>query len=114
MLAWQKVGQRIRTVREQLGLTQDAVAKHLGVTRPVVTNIEQGKRPLNLEELGKLADLFGYPPSYFLAEGEAQDPVEVIFRSQGLDEQDRVKLSWLHGFLRDFWNIRNREGDNRA
>lgn len=114
MLTWQYVGQRIREVRERLGLTQDAVAKHLGVTRPVVTNIELGKRPLNLEELGKLADLFGYPPSYFLTEDETQDRVEVIFRAQGLDEQDRVKLSWLHGFLRDFRDIRDLEGDHRV
>lgn len=114
MWTWQMVGQRIRQVREQLGLTQDAVAKHLGVTRPVVTNIEQGKRPLNLEELGKLADLFGYPIGFFLGSAAVQDGVEVIFRAQRLDEDDRLKLSWLHGFLRDYWEIRNRKGCIRA
>jgi len=105
MVTWKQAGQRIREVREQVGLTQEAVAKHLGVTRPVVTNIEQGKRPLNLEELEKLADLLGYPPSYFLRAGDVQDAVEVIFRSQGLEEDDLMKLSWLNGFLRDFWDV---------
>lgn len=108
-MTWREVGQRIREVRERLGLTQDTVARHLGVTRPVVSNIEQGKRPLTLEELDKLADLFGYSPSYFL-QGEPDDAVAVLFRARELDEEDLAKLSWLHGFLRDFWEIRNRKG----
>ncbi len=107
-MTYREVGRRIREVRERLGLTQDAVARHLGVTRPVVSNIERGKRPLTLEELDKLADLFGYSPGHFL-QGEPEDAVAVIFRARELDEEDLGKLSWLHGFLRDFWEIRNRK-----
>lgn len=108
-MTWQEVGRRIREVREQLGLTQDSVARHLGVTRPVVSNIEQGKRPLTLAELDKLADLFGYSPSHFL-QGEPDDTVAVIFRARELDEEDLARLAWLHGFLRDFREIRDRMG----
>lgn len=108
-MSWQEVGRRLREVRERLGLTQDTVARHLGVTRPVVSYIEQGKRPLTLAELDKLADLFGCSPGHLL-QGEPDDAIAVIFRARQLNQEDLARLAWLYGFLRDFREIRNRMG----
>lgn len=108
-MAWQEVGRRLREVRERLALTQDTVARHLGVTRQVVSDIEQGKRPLALAELDKLADLFGCSPGDFLR-GEPDGAMAGIFRARGLCEEDTARLAWLHGFLRDYGEIRSRTG----
>ena len=40
-------------------MTQDAVAKALGVSRPTVVQIEQGNRAVSSIEIQKLAFLFG-------------------------------------------------------
>lgn len=104
---WRKVGQRLRAVREQLNMTQDAVAEYLGVTRPVVSNLENGKRPIALSELTRLAMLYGFPVQYFLGDDRAaEDGVLALFRSRELTDTDRKKLAWLHGFLEDYRFIR--------
>ncbi|BDG62185.1 helix-turn-helix domain-containing protein [Caldinitratiruptor microaerophilus] len=104
---WRRIGQRLRAVREQLNKTQDAVAEYLGVTRPVVSNLENGKRPVSLAELMRLAMLYGYPVQYFLGnDGSAEDGVVALFRSRDLTDTDREKLAWLHGFLEDYLFIR--------
>ena len=104
---WHEIGMRIRQARERLSLTQDAVAAHLGVTRPVISNIENGQRRVNLPELEKLATLFGYPATHFFAVAENSDSVTALFRSKDISEDDRLKLSWLHGFLTDWALIRD-------
>lgn len=61
------VKNQIRALREQLGLTQDDLAKRLGVTRQTVNAIENDKYNPTLPLAFKLARLFG-------------QPVEVIFQ----------------------------------
>ena len=104
---WHEIGLRIRQAREHLSLTQDAVASHLGVTRPVISNIENGLRRVNLSELEKLAALFGFPITHFFAVGRDDDSVAALFRSKEISENDRLKLNWLHGFLTDWALIRD-------
>src|SRR5207253_9292123 len=42
-----ELGRRIRQARESCGMTQDEVAEKLGVSRPIVVQIEQGKRTVS-------------------------------------------------------------------
>lgn len=51
--------QKIKEFRIKKGLSQEAVAKAIGVSRPTYTAIEAGKQKLDLEESKKLANLFG-------------------------------------------------------
>jgi len=53
------LGSRIKKYRESLGLSQEALAKLLGVTRPTLSFIENGLRKIYAEELKRLADIFG-------------------------------------------------------
>lgn len=50
---------QIINLRERNKLTQEAVARALGVSRQVYNQVEQGKRGLSLKELGVLSGLFG-------------------------------------------------------
>src|SRR4051812_16444087 len=49
---------RLRAARNGLGLTQEAVAKALGVSRPLLVAIEQGQRQVRPAELVQLATLY--------------------------------------------------------
>jgi transcriptional regulator with XRE-family HTH domain len=51
------VGRRIRALRLERGLTQEALALQSGVTRNVLIDVESGKRGLLYEQLFDLADV---------------------------------------------------------
>ena len=53
--------ERIKKARTELHLSQDYVAKFLGVNRTAVVEIESGKRKVSAEELGKFSELFQIP-----------------------------------------------------
>ncbi len=68
MISSVKLGQRIRLAREKANLSQDQVAKHLGIHRPAVTLIESGKRKIDSLELLKFSYLVKEDVATFLQE----------------------------------------------
>ena len=50
---------KIKKLRTERGLSQEQIAKAIGVSRPTYTAIESGKQELSLEEAKKLSALFG-------------------------------------------------------
>ncbi len=67
---------RLRQARESCGLSQDAVAQTIGVSRPALVEIEQGSRSVTRLELAKLAFLFARDMRDFFRE---QFPAEDAF-----------------------------------
>ncbi len=53
------VGKNIRHFREAAGLSQEALAEKLGVTRQAVSNWELGKTEPDIETLHRIADVLG-------------------------------------------------------
>ncbi|MCF7819847.1 MAG: DUF4065 domain-containing protein [Candidatus Pacebacteria bacterium] len=49
---------RIKSLREQKGLSQEFMAGKLGLSRPTYIQIEKGEREINLSEVQKIGDLF--------------------------------------------------------
>jgi transcriptional regulator with XRE-family HTH domain len=49
-----KVGQRIKALRSQLGISQEALANKAGIDRTYVTDVENGRRNIAIENLEKL------------------------------------------------------------
>jgi len=56
-----KVTNRIRTLRETVGLTQVELAKRVGVTRQTLIAIEQGRYSPTLELAFQIARVFEVP-----------------------------------------------------
>ena len=50
------IGALIKTIRKQLGMSQQAVAKRAGVPQSTVSHVEQGQRDINLSTLNKILD----------------------------------------------------------
>ena len=53
-----KLGQRIKELREQSGISQQKLAEMLGVSRPTISQIESEERKISADELIKLAAIF--------------------------------------------------------
>ena len=64
------VGQRIRTLRIQRSLTQEALVLQSGVTRNVLIDVEHGKRSLLYERLFDLAEALEVPVAELLPEDQ--------------------------------------------
>jgi transcriptional regulator with XRE-family HTH domain len=49
-----KVGGRVRELRHELGLSQEALANKAGVDRTYMTDVENGRRNISVEILEKI------------------------------------------------------------
>jgi Zn-dependent peptidase ImmA (M78 family)/transcriptional regulator with XRE-family HTH domain len=62
------LGNRLREARVNCGLSQEAVAKELGIPRTAVVHIEGGNRAVSTVELAEMARLYGRPIVEFFRE----------------------------------------------
>ena len=53
------LGERIKTCRQKVGMSQEKVAELVGVSRQAVTKWEANQSAPNTENLFKLAEIFG-------------------------------------------------------
>jgi transcriptional regulator with XRE-family HTH domain len=61
-----EVGDRLRLLRQKLGLTQSQMAQKLGVTLNTYQRYELGNRNLTVEKLQQLRKLFGVNLNWLL------------------------------------------------
>ena len=57
---------RLKDLREDHDLTQEKLARAIGLTQRKYSYIETGTQPLTAEILGKLADFYGVSVDYLL------------------------------------------------
>lgn len=84
-----EIADRLRTAREQAGLSQGQVAKILNYQRPTISEIEAARRKVTAEEIGKFADMYGVTIDWIL--GRAQ-PKEAVSSSLLLAARELGKL----------------------
>lgn len=86
------LGTRLKEAREYLGLTQEDVAKLMGVSRVIITNIEAGIRKVSAEELSKFSKIYGWTMEE-LMEGEKAENVPMFARTfNELSEEDQNEI----------------------
>jgi len=89
-LSPQEVGERLRIAREAAKLTQAAAAAALEVARTTVVAIEQGQRRAKLDELQRLAALYGTTLNALLRREAVQVDLKPRFRRMG-EQNDGVE-----------------------
>jgi transcriptional regulator with XRE-family HTH domain len=68
----EQIASRLRSARKSLGLSQEQVAKKLGMHRPTISEIEAGRRRVSAEELAQLAAVYGFPIERFTSGHHAE------------------------------------------
>lgn len=91
------VGNRIRARREELGLSQAALAERLNRTQTSISYWEAGRRAPDVEDLVALADALDLQPADLLARTSATSP-RVLFRA----EVARLELDEFADAIDDF------------
>ena len=85
-------GERLQALRQRAGMSQDALAERLGVSRQAVSRWERDETMPETDKVIALAELFGVTTDYLLrprpeeTEQKAQTPL-------------REKTDWLERFL---------------
>jgi len=97
------LAERLREAREYLDLSQEEVAKAVGIPRAAVSLVESGQRRVDALELKKFAALYDRPVSYFTDEvPSAGLPAEVEHLARAaanLSTRDREELARFAEFL---------------
>lgn len=60
-----EIGRRIKYLRLEQNLTQDELAYQVKISRDHLSNIENGKHPINIKNLYKFAEYFKVDMKYF-------------------------------------------------
>lgn len=84
------LGQRVKAARLNSDMSQEDVAKALGLARAAILQIENGTRNLSLRELDALAKLYGRTAADFLAEDPADILVSLL--RTGIDDADTAQI----------------------
>ena len=93
------IHERIKELRTQLHLSQDYVAKFLGINRSTYTQMENGKRKVLADEVAQLSNLFGVSADDLLNDTEMSQPATLFARSfEKLDERDQAEIMNLIRF----------------
>lgn len=106
----ESLAERLREAREYLGISQEFVAKHTGISRAAVSAIENGKRKVEAIELTALASLYKYPVTYFL-DGALEEPaaIRAIARAAAtLTDRDREQVLQFAQFLNAYGNSKRK------
>lgn len=103
------IGSNIKELRKRMGLNQDALAKYLDVHREVISYYENGSRAIPVEELVKLADLFGCQISDLINENpEAFNTcLAFAFRADELQEKDLESIAEFKKIVKNYLKLIN-------
>jgi len=95
------VGEQIRDLRKQAGLSQDELASKIGVPSNTVSRWETATYKPKLKDLDRLAGVFGVSVGTFFPASEATEPVAALMRkAKDLPQEDINSLIEFAEFKR--------------
>lgn len=83
------LSQRLQVLRKQKDVTQEELAKYLGVTRPAYSAYEAGKRTPDFNSVEKLATFFNVSVDYLL--GRTDNPKGILDEPSDLEIEHILK-----------------------
>ena len=88
-----EVGKRIKKLRKARSLKQDDLSEVLGgLSRPQISNIETGRRNLNLHQIKSLADFFGVSIETLGLKTDEVETNDLLERAKLIFENENVPL----------------------
>ncbi|MEW6183586.1 MAG: helix-turn-helix transcriptional regulator [Bacillota bacterium] len=116
-----QLGRNLKRARAKSGFTQSQVAKLLGIPREVISYFESGTREPGMDDVIRLADIYGVNMRYLLPESEAACEIEPVgdtsislaFRAGRIVEEDLPVIVESRRFLNNLFELNKLlEGEN--
>ena len=101
---YKNLGIKIKKLRKRTGLSQEALAGKLGVSRIAISQIESGGRKISAEELAKFAKTFNIATDVLL---DVKKDIEIIFEKarQKSEKKQEIRISVPQRNLQKFKEI---------
>ena len=90
------IGARMKTLRENMNLTPQAVSSYLDVPPKYLLDMEDGNKAINLSTLNKLCALFGCGESNLLCRSEEFDHSKFALRKTSIEADDLEGISSMN------------------
>ena len=90
-----QIGQRIAELRKRKQFSQKDLAKMVGISRPSLTQIELGKRSLNIMELQKFGQILGFSLDDFMSEKFSLDTLDYSEEEKEKKVADRISVPFF-------------------
>lgn len=87
-----EVGKRIRQLRKARSLKQDDLMSILNLSRPAISNIETGRRNINLHQIKALADFFNVSIETLGIETEEVQVNDLLTRAKLIFDNDSIPI----------------------
>jgi len=88
--------ERIKSLRENSGLTQGQVAGYLGVDQSLVSRFEKNERQLSTDMLDKISGLYGCPIEYLVSENCNYQPLSFALRASNITTDDLESIAMVN------------------
>jgi transcriptional regulator with XRE-family HTH domain len=107
------IGQNIRTLREKMGLTQEALAQYLNAKREAIAYYEIGQRSIPSAQLSKLANLFCMNEYDFYEEDLQGRSINIAFafRADEFQAQDLESIAQFKKIVRNYISMKKAIGN---
>jgi transcriptional regulator with XRE-family HTH domain len=102
------LGIRLKRAREEVGLSQGAFAKSLGLSSEYISLLESGKRTPSFETLLKIAGFLNKNVSYFFE--DLRPAFDRLFERANADERTRKNLQKFRAFCERYLELEERTG----
>ena len=79
-----RLGERVRTLRNQRGMTRKALAQHARISERYLAQMEAGKGNCSIVLLRRIARAIGAPVTQLVHEG-AEPPLDMVLLTQFLE-----------------------------
>ena len=84
-----KIGVRLKNARKKANFSQELLADFLEIDQSLIARYENGERPITMDSLDKLANLYRCSFDYFISEEETDIPLKgVALRGSGVSGED--------------------------
>lgn len=95
------MGQRIMVRRKSLRMTQEELAEKLGVSTPMISNLELGKKAIRPDNLAKVCEALALSADFVLTGTNTKTPVDTV--AQKLISLSREELQIISDMI-DYMN----------
>ena len=97
--------EKIKTKRREKHLSQEDLARELGLTRQAISKWENDKATPTMTNLRELSEVFGVDMAYFIGQANDEKKVDNIEEKDEVEEIKEEKLSKKKIIGRGLWDI---------
>lgn len=104
MNIYEKIGLRIKVLREKTGISQDALARKMRLPRPAISQIESGARKIATDELLRFSQIFQIPVDVLL-NPEKEPEVRLYEGKKEREPKSQMRISVPQKNLQKFKEV---------